>query len=246
LNHNEDAIKQFEAAFEFKQLDEYNPDDVEDYMKCLAENKKYDVVMVLLEKAFKTGKYTQTMRTLLKDVYIKQNGADTGFEKYQAEIDIASKSNMINELKQKMFNKPAYQFSLKDFQGKTIHLNDLKGKIVILDLWATWCGFCIASFPSMKTAVDRYASDKEVIFLFVDTMEKGDNKTENAKKFIDDNKYPFYVLLDNENDLSKNFNVTVIPTKLFIDKGGNWRFTSVGYDKDKILEEIDAMIEILQ
>ena len=246
LYRNEEAVNIFEAAFSIKPLNQYNPDDVEGYIKCMADCKKYDVVMALLKNAFQAGKYTITMKTLMKDVYIKQNGSDEGYEKYRSEIETASKSNMIDELRQKMFNKPAFQFSLKNPAGETINLSDYKGKIVILDFWATWCGFCIQSFPDMKRAVSKYSNDNDVIFLFIDTMEKMEDKAGAVNKFLTEHNYQFITALDTDGNAAHNYGVSSIPAKIFIDKKGKWRFTSMGYDKDKILDEIDGIIDLLK
>lgn len=141
-------------------------------------------------------------------------------------------------------------FTLKDLDGKTVSLSDFKGKIVVLDFWATWCAPCKASFPAMKKVQERHP---EVKFLFIDTQEKPEGAHERVKKYITANKYPFHVLMDQPSEENpKMFEVLLaykvdgIPTKFVIDANGRQRFTSVGFTSDtELINEMEAMIQLV-
>ncbi|HRO71247.1 MAG TPA: TlpA disulfide reductase family protein, partial [Chitinophagaceae bacterium] len=124
--------------------------------------------------------------------------------------------------------------------------SSLKGKVVVVDFWATWCGPCKASFPGMQKMVSKYKDKDDVRFIFVDTWERVENKEKNAADFIAGNKYSFHVLMDNDNKVVEDFKVEGIPTKFVIDKDGLIRFKSVGFDgsDDKLVKELTAMIEM--
>jgi thiol-disulfide isomerase/thioredoxin len=141
---------------------------------------------------------------------------------------------------------PASDFTLNDLDGQPVTLSKLRGKTVILDFWATWCGPCLASFPTLKIAVEKYAKEKDVVFLFVNAWENAKDKKKNAADFITKNNYPFRVLLDDKDKVITAFEVSGIPTKFIIDKRGNIRFESVGFNDntEEMLKEIDLMIEM--
>jgi thiol-disulfide isomerase/thioredoxin len=123
----------------------------------------------------------------------------------------------------------------------------LKGKVVVLDFWATWCGPCKASFPAMQTAVNKYKDDANVVFLFIDTRENKEPQPmkDDAAKFVKDNNYTFHVLLDEKDKIIANYNVSGIPTKFVIDPKGNVKYTSVGYNgnADELVQELSLMVE---
>jgi thiol-disulfide isomerase/thioredoxin len=153
---------------------------------------------------------------------------------------------MVADLRKSMLNETAPAFALLDLDGKNINVEDLKGKVVVVDFWATWCGPCKASFPAMQKMVNKYKEDPNIKFVFIDTWEKGENKKKEAADFITTNKYSFHVLLDNEDKVVAQFKVDGIPTKFVIDKNGNIRFKAVGFDgsDDKLVDELTAMIEL--
>ena len=200
----------------------------------------------LIEGFVKSGKASAKTKAALKNIYVKEKGSDTGYAAYLTNLEEEAIIARRAEIAKGMINEPAPAFALKDFEGNSVSLASLKGKVVVVDFWATWCGPCIASMPDMKKAQNKYKGNPNVKFLFVDTWEKVDNKLQNAKDFMTKKGYDFHVLLDTEDNVVSDFKVSGIPTKFIVDGKGNIRFKAVGFDgnDDALVEELTTMIEL--
>jgi thiol-disulfide isomerase/thioredoxin len=246
LHQTEKAADAFEEAAKIIPPEKMSAKYFEWYVQNLIESSQFEKAGKLIETSIKLGKATEKVKALSKDYYVRKQGSEAGYEDYYAGLTGKAKNKLEEDLKGKLTNKPAPEFMLKDFNGKEVKLSDFKGKTVILDFWATWCGFCKASFPSMKKLIEKYAGNANIKFVFVDTFERIDNPVEAATKYLKDNDYPFYVLSDKENKVAELFGVKGIPAKVFIDKYGNQRLFSAGFNEAAFVDEIDYMINLLK
>lgn len=221
-------------------------DTYSSYLMSYEGNKYYAEAKELFENLTKENKNNEKTKEYLQKIYESEKGNLTGFEEYYSKLIFAGEEKLISKLKSEMIKEEAPDFKLLNLDEKEVSKVSLKGKIVIVDFWATWCGPCLSSFPGMQKAVNELQNDN-VQFIFINSWENVENKKENAMKFISDNKYTFNVLLDEKNEVIKSFGVTGIPTKFIIDKEGFIRFKAVGFmgNTDQIKSEIAAMIKLI-
>ncbi|UYQ95498.1 TlpA family protein disulfide reductase [Chitinophaga horti] len=223
------------------------------YAKVLVQQGKDQQAFDLIDAAVRAGQATPGMKESLKTLYPKVKGSAAGYDDYIVAVNKSLAETTRKTLARQMINEPAPAFELKDVDGNTVSLAALKGKVLVLDFWATWCGPCKRSFPSMKMAQDRYKDNPDVKFLFIHTLEQEKNATDSAKAYVTRNGFPFTVLMDLKDDQGKNkvcsdYGVKGIPTKFVIDKEGNIRFRFVGFagGEDAAVEEVAAMVELAQ
>ncbi|WP_052503499.1 TlpA disulfide reductase family protein [Lacinutrix sp. Hel_I_90] len=231
-----------------------NADINERYVEFLVADKQYKLANAKANTFLNEGHGTEKMTELYRKSYAQVHPDANDFDSIIADIKQRSRDKALAELKKEMLDEAAPQFELKNLKGDTISLASLKGKTVILDFWATWCGPCKASFPGMQEVVEKYEGDENVVLLFVDTFEDGHNREKDVAQFIKDNKYDFHVLIDNKikdsdkYQVADKYGITGIPTKIIIGPSGRIKFKSVGFGGqiDKLKEEMDLMITLLK
>ncbi len=240
----DEATSYLKQAYEINQGEQ--PAIGIDYARVLLTSNNFQVAQEILEAIASKGFTSSELMILLKQAYTGSSGSEADWEDYKSRIEAKASEFLRSELKKQMVEQPAAAFELKDLEGKTVKLADYKGKVVILDFWATWCGPCLGSFPGMKRLVEEFQSDPSVSFIFVNTWQEEENKVEVVKDFLEKNQYPFYVLMDSEDKVVADYGVSGIPTKFIIDPKGKIRFKSIGFegDTDKMVKEVKLMIEL--
>ncbi len=113
-------------------------------------------------------------------------------------------------------NLPAPDFSFPNLDGNKVSLTDYRGKVVLLNIWATWCAPCVAEMPSMQKLYQEL-KDEGFLILAVSLDESG---VEAVKPFVEKHKLEFPVLLDTKGEIKSLYQITGIPESFIIDKSG--------------------------
>jgi len=128
----------------------------------------------------------------------------------------------------------AAEFTLLDINGRSVSLSDFKGKVIILDFWATWCPPCKAEIPHFIELYYKYKSKGlEIIGIGLDT---GGAKV--LKEFANANGVTYPILVGNNNVTNAYGGVRGIPTTFVIDREGNIIKKLVGYQTKEVFEEL--------
>ena len=120
--------------------------------------------------------------------------------------------------------------------GSPVDLKEMKGKVVLVDFWATWCGPCVAEVPSLKKTYDTYHSRGfEILGISLD------DKKEDLLEFTRKNGMPWLQYFDGKhwnNEISFRFGINSVPTAWLVDKKGILRNTNARFDLDRLVEKM--------
>lgn len=132
----------------------------------------------------------------------------------------------------------AAEFTLTDLNGRVQSLNQYRGKIVLVNFWATWCKPCTTEMPAMQAAYDRLR-DHGFVVLAINELEDAQKVVEHIKTYG----HTFPVLLDQDNRVANLYGVYGLPVSVFIDEAGIVREYIKGglLTEQKIQEVVDRL-----
>ena len=110
---------------------------------------------------------------------------------------------------------PAPDFALQDLKGQTVTLSSLRGSPVMLNFWATWCGYCVWEMPYIQQIYEE-RQDMGLVILAINKRETHAK----VQEFMEGNSLSFTAPLDTDGAISLKYNVSGIPVTFFIDKDG--------------------------
>lgn len=190
-----------------------------------------------LEKTIALGWYDWAH--IEKDTDLDPIRNEEGFKKAIAEGKKAQSASWSKEARDALAKPPLFDFELdvKTIDGKAWKLADHKGKVVIVDVWGTWCPPCRKEIPHFVKLVEAYKGKLEVVGLAVEKAEDEKEAIEAIKAFAETNGINYPLVNWSEEEATKKIpSFRAYPTTIFIDREGKVRLVKVGYEDFAALE----------
>ena len=153
-------------------------------------------------------------------------------------IALIVKPSVIDDSEREVLSN--YNWKLRDFSDTHFDFNTAKGKVVVINFWATWCPPCIAEMPSLDLLYQNYKNNDDVVFLFV-----SNEKISVIKKFMSEKEFSFNVY-QSLTEYPNEFDVTSIPRTFVIDKKGKIVIDKSGaadWNSERVTSTIDALLK---
>ncbi len=151
-----------------------------------------------------------------------------------------TKSNTAEAAIIKLGENKAPDFALKSFDGKTVKLSDYKGKVVIIDFWATWCPPCRKGIPDLISIQDEYKKDVVIIGISLDS----EKTIKDVPGFVKSYGINYPIVYGNEKVVTDYGGIEGIPTAFVVDKKGNIVDKHVGLvPKDTYVNKIKELLK---
>ncbi len=137
-----------------------------------------------------------------------------------------------------LVGKPAPDFELTDLDGNSVRLSDLRGKPVLLDFWATWCGPCKIELPHIQKLHEEFGVD-DITVLAISSEQPA-----LVRRYLERAQYTFPSLIDGKREVTGKYGVTSIPVVLVIDSQGVVRKHFIGAQPERVLRKALAAVGV--
>lgn len=181
-------------------------------------------------------------RESMGELYRKLHGSDKGLgdlilKSYDSTYsELAARRDRLKQIDPNAQLKDPLQFTITETTGEKLHLASLKGKVIVMDFWATWCGPCRAQHPLYEEAKKRFKDRDDVVFLSIDT----DEDHSHVKPFLEQNNWTQKVYFDD--GLAQLMQATSIPLTVIFNKKGEIFSRMNGYIPERFVDMLSDRI----
>ncbi|HKQ93671.1 MAG TPA: redoxin family protein [Blastocatellia bacterium] len=186
----------------------------------------------------------KSLRRRVGQLYSAKNGSEAGL----GDRLLKAHDDFVNEREERLakidppninegVNDPL-KYTLTRLDGAPLKLDEQRGKVIVMNFWATWCGPCLTEMPLFEKAIAKYKDDKNVFFLAVTTDEDRDLVAPFLKQ------YKFNLPVAYANYLNDHFAISSIPTTIILDRYGEVSFRQAGFNpREDFIESLSEKIE---
>ncbi|MCX6539013.1 MAG: redoxin domain-containing protein [Acidobacteria bacterium] len=234
-----DAEKELLAAFELDPRSRSNLDHLGRYYLATKDETKAEDYFVKGLGVQAVG--TNPCEASLRSLYEKRRGSLGGFDEYLSGLKDADRAKRKERVLAERVSAPAavLPFNLKTLDGQPVSLDSLKGKMVVINFWGIWCGWCVRELPDYQKLFAKYAGDTGVVILTINN----DRNPDDVPPWVAQKKYTFPVLIDD--GYVDKVPLNTFPTTWFLDQQGRRVFEKIGWS-EQLLEEFSWRIDAIR
>lgn len=207
-------------------------------------NKKKIIVFALCAVLFFAAAFFGY--NYLSENYVPENdntlsGASSGSEQESAQSTSESSAAASSEEDDEVVMAP--DFVVYDAEGSPVSLSDFDGKPVVINFWATWCGYCVREMPAFEKAFAQYG--EEVVFMIINVTDGMSETKEEAVAFIEENGYTFPVYYDTDLSATYAYGAYSLPATGFITPSGVFAGGQMGaMDEETLFAYIEQLLAL--
>jgi len=138
----------------------------------------------------------------------------------------------------------APDFTVYDAEGNAVSLSDFSGKPVVINFWATWCGYCVKEMPAFEKAFAEYGD--EVVFMIINVTDGQQETKEDAVEFIEENGFTFPVYYDTDLSATFAYGAYSLPATGFVTESGVFAGGQLGAMSEETLFELIDQLKALE
>ncbi len=244
LGHKSEAAAAAKSSYEIYP----SVEGAREASRWLAESGQNQEAIQYLAKAFSIAELKATDpeaardRTRLGELYRKLNGSEAGLgdlilKSYdQTSTLFSGRREEMHKMDPNADAKDPMQFTLAAVDGEKLQLSSLRGKVVVMDFWATWCGPCRVQHPLYEDVKSKFKDRTDVVFLSIDT----DENRGLVKPFLEQAKWNQRVYF--EDGLGQLLQVSSIPTTVIFNKKGEVASRMNGFLPDRFVDMLTERI----